>query len=201
MRLRVATRALDALLAAGLLYRCFRTRRERLDESARAPHGRSSAVGIGPLSEDEETACLSAGTPFAWRLSLERARAHLRDRFETLGFVADGARVRAAPERLGDAIVARKEFSASYHLASVHDDALQGITHVIRGEDLRDAAHLHVLLQALLGLPTPEYRHHALILGPDGRRLAKRDRATTLAELRRAGVTPDEVRRRVGLPA
>lgn len=96
-------------------------------------------------------------------------------------------------------VLARKDFGASYHLASVWDDALQGVTHVIRGEDLREAAHLHVLLQKLLGLPQPVYRHHRLVLGEDGKRLAKRDRSATLRALRDAGKTPADVRALVGL--
>jgi glutamyl-Q tRNA(Asp) synthetase len=96
-----------------------------------------------------------------------------------------------------DAILARKEFPTSYHLASVHDDALQGVTHVIRGEDLREAAHLHVLLQKLMGWPTPAYRHHPLITGADGKRLAKRDQAVTLQSLRSAGETESSIRARL----
>jgi len=107
--------------------------------------------------------------------------------------------VRAEPERLGDVILARKDFPASYHLASVWDDARQGVTHVIRGEDLRDAAHLHVLLQKLLGLPQPAYRHHRLILGEDGKRLAKREQSATLRALREAGKTPEDVRAMLAL--
>src|SRR5690606_30459589 len=123
----------------------------------------------------------------------DRARQRLGARWEALGFEADGAWRKAEPDRLGDAVLARKDFPTSYHLASVLDDALQGVTHVIRGEDLEEAAHLHVMLQALLDLPTPVYRHHRLILGPDGKRLAKRDQAATLAALRTAGATPAEV--------
>jgi glutamyl-Q tRNA(Asp) synthetase len=96
-------------------------------------------------------------------------------------------------------VLARKDFGTSYHLASVWDDALQGVTHVIRGEDLREAAHLHVLLQKLLGLPQPIYRHHRLILGDDGKRLAKRDQAATLRAMRESGQTPDDVRRLLAL--
>jgi glutamyl-Q tRNA(Asp) synthetase len=102
------------------------------------------------------------------------------------------------PGRSGDIILARKDVGVAYHLAVVIDDAHQGVTHVIRGEDLFDAAHLQRLLQALLGLPTPIYRHHRLLLGADGKRLAKRNGGETLADLRAAGATPDEVRARVG---
>jgi glutamyl-Q tRNA(Asp) synthetase len=109
-------------------------------------------------------------------------------------FEDETGRVSAEPDKLGDVVLARKDFPASYHLASVWDDALQGVTHVIRGEDLRESAHLHVLLQKLLDLPQPVYRHHKLILGPDGKRLAKRDQAATLRVLRESGKTPADVR-------
>lgn len=95
--------------------------------------------------------------------------------------------VRADPRPHGDVILARKDAPASYHLAVTVDDAAQGITHIIRGRDLFAATHVHRLLQALLGLPTPEYRHHDLLLGPDGTRLAKRHGAPTLEALRLAG--------------
>lgn len=191
--------ALERLNAAGLLYRCFKTRKELAAEAVNAPHGAADVVRGRPPPPAEEQVRLAKGDPFAWRLWLDRAREHLGPRWDVLGFEADGVWTKAEPERLGDVILARKEFPASYHLASVWDDALQGVTCVIRGEDLREAAHLHVLLQALLDLPTPAYRHHRLILGPDGRRLAKRDQAATLAALRESGVTPEQVRGMVGL--
>ncbi|UYY57589.1 glutamyl-Q tRNA(Asp) synthetase [Sphingomonas sp. S2-65] len=95
--------------------------------------------------------------------------------------------VRADPHSHGDVILARKDAPASYHLAVTLDDAAQGITHVVRGQDLFEATHVHRLLQALLGLPTPEYRHHHLLVGPDGQRLAKRHGAPSLESLRLAG--------------
>ena len=104
-------------------------------------------------------------------------------------FEEDKGWITAEPERLGDVVLARRDTPASYHLCVVHDDALQNITHVIRGEDLREATHIHVLLQKLLDLPTPIYVHHRLLTGPDGKRLAKRDAAATLRELRAAGTT------------
>ncbi len=191
--------ALERLVEAGLVYRCFRTRKEILAEVSSAPHGPAPVFRGGPLPPAQEAARLAAGDAFAWRLSLDRARERLGARWDALGFEADGSRVKAEPDRLGDAVLARKDFPTSYHLASVHDDALQGVTHVIRGADLAEAAHLHALLQALLDLPTPVYRHHRLIRGPDGKRLAKRDRAATLAALRAGGATPADVRRMAGL--
>jgi glutamyl-Q tRNA(Asp) synthetase len=96
-------------------------------------------------------------------------------------------------------ILARKDVGVAYHLAVVVDDALQEISHVVRGNDLHAAAHVQVMLQALLDLPTPVYRHHALLLGPDGKRLAKRNGAPSLRDLRAAGETPRDVRARLGL--
>lgn len=187
--------ALRSLIGRELVYRDFRTRREIADAIASAPHGESGEVFVGgALPPEEEQAKLDAGESFAWRLSLKKARAALGPAYFALVFEDETGRVRAEPERLGDVVVARKDFPASYHLASVWDDALQGVTHVIRGEDLRESAHLHVLLQKLLSLPQPVYRHHKLILGADGKRLAKRDQAATLRALRESGKTPADVR-------
>jgi glutamyl-Q tRNA(Asp) synthetase len=187
--------ALQGLIDRELVYRDFRTRREIAEAIASAPHGESGEVFIGgALPPEEEKAKLDAGEPFAWRLSLKKARAALGPAYFALVFEDETGRVRAEPDKLGDVVLARKDFPASYHLASVWDDALQGVTHVIRGEDLRESAHLHVLLQKLLGLPQPVYRHHKLILGPDGKRLAKRDQAATLRVLRESGKTPADVR-------
>ena len=107
--------------------------------------------------------------------------------------------VAATPERWGDVILGRKETPASYHLAVVLDDALQGVTHVVRGVDLYEATSVHRLLQEILGLPAPVYHHHRLVLDTDGRKLSKRDKSTTLRDLRAAGWTPADVRRAVGL--
>jgi len=186
---------LQTLIDRQLVYRCFRTRREIAEVIASAPHGPSEDVFHGEAPPaDEEAERLAAGEAFAWRLSLKRARSVLGASYFALVFEDETGVVRANPEKQGDVVLARKDFPASYHLASVWDDALQGVTHVIRGEDLRDAAHLHVLLQKLLGLPRPVYRHHCLILGEDGKRLAKRDSALTLRALRESGKTPDDVR-------
>jgi glutamyl-Q tRNA(Asp) synthetase len=104
----------------------------------------------------------------------------------------------ARPELGGDVVLARKDVGVAYHLAVVVDDALQGITQVIRGQDLFEATHVQRLLQALLALPTPAYRHHRLLAGPDGKRLAKRDQAQTLRELRASGMTAAELRGDLG---
>ncbi len=191
---------LQSLIDRNLVYRCFRTRREVADAIAGAPHGENGDVFVGEaLPPEDEAGRIAAGESFAWRLSLKKARAALGPAYFALVFEDETGLVRAQPEKHGDVVLARKDFPTSYHLASVWDDAQAGVTHVIRGEDLRESAHLHVLLQKLLDLPTPAYRHHRLILGADGKRLAKRDDAATLRSLRAAGKTPADVRAMVGL--
>jgi glutamyl-Q tRNA(Asp) synthetase len=193
--------ALDRLHAQGLLYRCFRTRKD-LAAMASAPHGAGEAYRGDPLPADEEAARLEAGDAFAWRLSLDRAAALLGPTWDGLSFTdEDAGVVQARPETAGDVVLARKGVGVAYHLASVVDDALQGVTHVIRGEDLREAAHIQRLLQALLDFPTPLYRHHRLIKGPDGLRLAKRDGSKSLADLRAEGADTDGIRAELGFRA
>lgn len=190
----------------GLLYRCFRTRKQVLDAIGDAPHGPADAARPGPHPPAEEAALLAQGLPFAWRLSLDRARDALGEaRWSDLHFTEEGAgpegqtgRIAARPETAGDVVLARKDAGTAYHLAVTHDDALQGVSHVIRGHDLFEATHIQVLIQALMGWPTPVYRHHALLTGPDGRRYAKRDRSVTLAELREGGLTPEALRSELG---
>ena len=196
---------IDTLDQRGLLYRCFRTRKEILDGIGDAPHGPVEAARPGPHPAGEEAALLAGGRPFAWRLSLDRAREALAADWDTLTFVEQGAGpngetgvIRARPETAGDVVLARKDAGAAYHVAVTHDDALQGVTHVIRGEDLFEATHIQVLIQALMGWPRPVYRHHRLLAGPDGRRYAKRDRSVTLAELRAGGVTAEALRAELG---
>ncbi|MFN7633642.1 MAG: glutamate--tRNA ligase family protein, partial [Acetobacteraceae bacterium] len=113
---------------------------------------------------------------------------------------AGEGRIACDPAQFGDAVLGRKDVPASYHLAVTQDDARQGVTLVTRGQDLKPATHLQRLLQALMGWPEPAYAHHPLLLGPDGRRLAKRDRAATLAELRAAGRSAAELRAMAGFP-
>jgi len=183
--------ALEGLQARGLLYPCFCTRAE-IARAQSAPH---AAEGLYPgtcrhLSERERARRIASGQPYALRLNTERAchaAGPLRFFDETIGWVC------AQPQRLGDVVLARKDTPTSYHLCVVHDDSLQQITHVIRGEDLREATHIQVLLQALLGYATPVYRHHNLLAGPDGKRLAKRDKALTLRALREAGRQPSDI--------
>ena len=197
---------IEALNARGLLYRCFRTRREILDAIGDAPHGPAEAVRPGPHAPEEEARLLAEGRPYAWRLSLDRAREALGEAaWTTLSFIEEGVGpdgetglIRARPETAGDVVLARKDAGTAYHLAVTHDDALQGITHVVRGLDLFEATHIQRLIQALMGWPAPVYRHHRLLTGPDGRRYAKRDQSVTLAELRAGGLTPETLRAELG---
>ena len=197
--------ALQTLRDRNLVYRCFKTRKEIADDIARAPHlspdGPEGPQYVGePISVAEEQSRLDNGEPFAWRLSMQAAKKFLGNQFDDLTFLEEGAgpkgetgRVPAVPEIFGDAVVARKDLGTSYHLAAVFDDALQGITHIIRGEDLFPATHLHRLLQALLGLPEPIYRHHPIITDENGKRFAKRDRSVTLSAMRENGVRLEEI--------
>ncbi|MEN5363468.1 tRNA glutamyl-Q(34) synthetase GluQRS [Brevundimonas intermedia] len=193
---------IEGLRERGLLYRCFRTRKEILNGIGDAPHGAMEAVRPGPHPAQEEAQLLASGAPFAWRLSLDRTRETLGEAVWTgLSFVEEGegpngetGLVAVDPEAAGDVVLARKDARVAYHLAVTHDDALQGVSHVIRGQDLFEATHVQRLIQTLMGWPAPTYRHHRLLTGPDGRRYAKRDRSVTLAELRAGGLTPDALR-------
>lgn len=199
--------AVEALNGRGLLYRCFRTRKEILDAIGDAPHGPAEAARPGPHPADEEARLLAEGRPFAWRLSLDRAKEALGGAaWDALSFVEEGSGpdgetgvIKARPETAGDVVLARKDAGTAYHLAVTHDDALQAISHVIRGRDLFEATHIQRLIQALMGWPEPVYHHHRLLAGPDGRRYAKRDRSVTLAELREGGLTPEGLRTELNL--
>lgn len=186
----------------GVLYRCFKTRKEMEEAALSAPHGfRDGIDGLSiesRISAHEEAEKLANNEAFAWRLSC-------RDAMEIIGnselFFEDEihGRIAVNPFANGDIIVARKDSKASYHLCAVNDDSLQGISHIIRGEDLLNATHIQIILQKLLGHPTPIYRHHHLILGENGKRFAKRDKAVTLKSLRESGKTPKDIRTIVGL--
>jgi glutamyl-Q tRNA(Asp) synthetase len=197
-------RALTCLHDQSVLYRCFRTRAEILSQIEAAPHGPEANPTLGPHDPAAEAARLVSGAPCAGRLSLAAAARRLGG-FDHLAFEAHGADedgsvqlVKADPHRTGDIIVARKDLGVSYNLAVVVDDAAQGVTEVVRGEDLFPATHAQRLLQALLDLPTPAYRHHRLIRRPDGKRFAKRDTSETLRGLRLRGVRPDILKRDLG---
>jgi glutamyl-Q tRNA(Asp) synthetase len=196
-RLPLYQACLDSLAARGLLYPCFCSRaeiRRELAASAFAPHAPDGAP-LYPgtcrrLTVDEHAARLASGAPHAWRLDATRAL----EGAPPLSFSEEGiGDIRARPDLFGDVILARRDAPASYHLCVTHDDATQCVTVVTRGEDLRDATHIHRLLQHLMEWPVPLYVHHALLKNPEGRRLAKRDGATTLASLRRSRAAPSDI--------
>lgn len=191
--------ALDELASRNLLYPCFCTRAEiqrEIAQSASAPHAPDgSPLYPGTcrgLSPEHRQARMAAGERFALRLDMRRALAAVPPNlsFEEIG---EGC-VACHPERFGDVVLGRKDAPASYHLCVTHDDAMQGVTLVTRAADLKPATHLHRLLQALMGWPVPRYQHHGLLTDASGRRLAKRDRAATLRDLRTAGHSPQQVR-------
>jgi len=203
--------ALTRLQAEGLVYPSFESRAEIAALVAAAPgawpcdpDGAPLYPGsAGSLARSERARRVAAGEPYALRLDMAGAIARVG---ASLTWTESGAgpgretgTVAAAPARWGDVVLARKEAPGSYHLCVVIDDARQGITHVVRGQDLFWSTSMHRLLQALLGLPTPTYHHHRLVLGPDGRKLSKSTQATALRALREAGVTAAEIRRIVGL--
>lgn len=178
--------ALNELRARGLVYPCFCTRAD-IAASLSAPHGPSGAIYPGTCSNLPAVTREQrmAAEPHCWRLDMACAVAETG----ALAWEEEGQGLRTAdPLAHGDIVLARKDAPASYHLASTLDDTAMGVTHVIRGVDLVASTDVHRLLQALLGLPTPPYRHHALVCGPDGKRLAKRDAAASLKGLRDAGV-------------
>ncbi len=204
--------ALAKLEAQGLIYPSFESRAEIAmmvaGRDARGPWPRDpDGAPLYPgsaktLTVSERKRRIDAGEPYALRLDMAAAlaRAGALTWTET-GAGPDGetGTIAADPAAWGDAILARKDAPASYHLAVVVDDAAQGVTDVVRGNDLFHATSVHRLLQALLGLPEPRYHHHRLILDADGRKLSKSTAATGLHELRAAGVSPADIRRRVGL--
>lgn len=205
-RLPLYAEALDRLKSDGLVYPCFCTRADIAAEiaaSAEAPHsgpeGPTYPGSCRALPADEQAERMASG-PHAWRLDVAKAA----EKAGTLTWAEGEIEVEARPEMFGDVVLARKDAPASYHLAVTVDDADQGITDVVRGRDLVDSTHVHRLLQALLQLPTPIYHHHALLLDEQGRRLAKRHGAPTIAGLRAAGTDPADLiaRLRAGrLPA
>ena len=176
--------AFDRLRADDLVYPCFCTRAD-IAASLTAPHGDAGSSYPGTCRGLPDDPVRRASTPHSWRLDSAAALAKVG---LPVWSEEDGAHFTAAPAEIGDAILARKDAPASYHLACVVDDAASGVTLVVRGEDLRPSTPVQRLLQSLLGLPQPTYLHHPLVLHEDGRRLAKRDLAPTLAEMRSAGV-------------
>jgi glutamyl-Q tRNA(Asp) synthetase len=187
--------ALARLDGEGMLYPCFCTRRDIQAEIARAggaPQGETGHIYPGickSLSPSDRAEKIESGADYALRLDAALATV----RTGSLEWREGERTVLATPETLGDVVLARKDAPVSYHLAVTIDDALQGVTLVTRGADLFTATHIHRLLQALLGLPTPVYRHHSLLSDAAGRRLAKRDKAMTVRDMRQAGASPAEV--------
>lgn len=200
--------ALHALGSHGLIYPCFCTRKEIADEIARAgeaPHGPEGLLYPGTcrgLSATEQQRRIDAGATYALRLDTARAALETGElTFEESGGGPQGERGRilVQPMLFGDIVLSRKETPAAYHLAVVVDDAFQGVTLVTRGNDLFSATHVQRLLQALLDMPAPRYAHHRLILDEHGRKFSKRDKKATLKDMRESGVTPGDIRKRLGL--
>ena len=204
--------ALAKLEAQGLVYPSFESRSDiaRLvaERDAQAPWPRDpDGTPLYPgnakrLTTEAREKRIAAGDPYALRLDMNAAL----ERAGALTWVEIGENPKedhetlmAQPEAWGDVVLARKETPTSYHLSVVVDDALQGVTHVVRGQDLYQATSVHRVLQTLLDLPPPLYHHHRLVVDAEGRKLAKSTRATALRELRRQGATPADIRRRVGL--
>lgn len=204
--------AVQTLGDMGLTYPCFCTRKEiavEIEAAVTAPHGPDGAHYPGTcrgMSEDERREKLEAGVAFVTRLDAAKAAAHLEEagslplHFEELLTLGSNEtfKVEVDPLLFGDIVLARKDIPTSYHISVVFDDHLQCISHVIRGEDLREATHVHRVLQVLLGIDPPVYFHHPLIRDETGRRLAKRDKAMTLRALKETGALPEDIRARSG---
>lgn len=206
--------ALETLIDAGIVYPSFLSRGQVRAIIADAEADGAlwpkdpDGVPLFPslerdLSQSERLARMKDGEPYAFRLNVEAALRNVRGDLVWIeqGSGPDGetGEVRADPAAWGDVVIARKEMPTSYHLSVVVDDALQGVTHIVRGRDLFHATAMQRLLQELLGLPAPVHFHHDLVIGDDGRKLSKSRRDTGLAALREAGLTPHDIRRMVGL--
>jgi glutamyl-Q tRNA(Asp) synthetase len=185
-------KALDGLTRCNLIYPCFCTRSD-IAASAGAPQGPDGPLYPGTCRHrtvEERRRLIAEGREFCLRLDAAKAA----DEAGPYHFVDEGrGRIEGEPLLFGDVVLARKDTPTSYHLAVTVDDHLQGVTVVTRGEDLLPSTHVHGLLQRLLGYDTPAYAHHRLLLGPDGKRLAKRDSSLTLRALRESGFTPAQV--------
>lgn len=193
-RLPLYAEALETLKRLGLVYPCFCTRAgiaAEIAASAQAPHEPAAAVYPGTCRalSGEERERLAAERPHAWRLDVARAA----EQSGPLVWWDHDQEVTADPRLFGDVVLARKDAPASYHLAVTVDDAALGVTDIVRGRDLFDSTHVHRLLQALLDLPVPHYRHHPLLTDGQGQRLAKRHQAPTLRDLRVSGADPAEL--------
>lgn len=189
---------LDRLQSLGLMYPCFCTRKDIADEVARSPHAPHQGEEMmypqicKRLSAGERQERMAAGEAYALRLDV--AEAVRRCTGPLYWFDRTQGRQRAMPEMFGDVVLARKDTPASYHLCVTHDDALQNISCVTRGQDLFSATHLHRLLQEILGYPVPEYHHHPLLMDKSGKKFSKRDHALTIREIRNKGFSADQLR-------
>jgi glutamyl-Q tRNA(Asp) synthetase len=205
--------ALDRLEAMGLVYPCFCSRQEikdavRQQEAEtgtpwpRDPDGAPLYPGTcRALAEDELRRRRELGEPHVLRLAMDKALARIAGgplSYRLFDEAGEEREIPADPARWGDVVLARKDVPTSYHLSVVVDDALQGVSHVVRGRDLEAASDIHVLLQRLLGLPTPRYHFHRLLSDDTGQKLAKSRLSQSLAELRADGVTPEAIRRQLG---
>ena len=223
-RMAAYREALDALDDAGLLYACTCNRRD-IAEAARAPQDGEPAYGPdGLVYPGTCRGAKRARAGAALRLDIAKALARREASAGKSEFTVKGQSQRVLPtifheggsgpngetgaiatsdahmiEGIGDIVLARRDMGTSYHLSVVVDDAGQGVTHVVRGQDLFEATKIHVILQRLLGLPTPIYHHHRLIRDERGKRLAKRDDARAIRTYREDGASPDDIRRMVGL--
>ncbi|HEX3497601.1 MAG TPA: tRNA glutamyl-Q(34) synthetase GluQRS [Methylocella sp.] len=198
--------ALAKLSAQGLTYPCFCSRGEIMNTVAgrtgwpRDPDGSPLYPGICKhLSREERQRRIAAGRPAALRINMEAAvaKAGRGLAWREMGPSSQTREVAAEPSHWGDTTLARKDIPASYHIAVVVDDALQGVTDVVRGEDLFPATSLHRLLQDLVELPAPTYRHHALLRDALGQKLSKSSKAKSLRALRQDGLSPAAVQERL----
>ena len=193
-RLSAYQAALKTLQRLDLVYPCFLSRKELADILS-APHGQPAPASIRdtdkllPHNEQQRRAAL--GTAAAWRLRMDKAKQSADARLTWHDHLTGTHRI--TPEIFGDAVIARGDIAVSYHLAVVVDDALDHISLVTRGIDLAPSTHLHRLLQALLGLPAPDYLHHELVCDAAGKRLAKRDDAESIAQLRHDGLDQNDL--------
>ena len=203
-------KAASRLEQAGLLYPCFATRKEIAEHAREAksdPDGAPLYPGLHKgLSTREVAARKAADEPFALRINMQKALEQAGEMgclplaFETFNPKTGETGISPAdPGLWGDAVITRKEVPTSYHLSVVVDDALQGVTHVVRGKDLLAATDLHRLLQVLLGLDAPKYHHHALLTDEEGRKLSKSARDKSIASLRAEGATANDIRRMAGI--
>ncbi|XDA99730.1 tRNA glutamyl-Q(34) synthetase GluQRS [Sulfitobacter sp. LCG007] len=206
--------ALDQLWKRGLLFACTCSRRDVLAAASAPQEGAPLATGPDGViypgtcrAHDITSRVRALPDDAALRLYMDRATAQTGHvRFEEAGEGPKGetGTVQVDPEQavseIGDVVLARPDMGTSYHLSVVLDDAAQGVTHVVRGADLFEATRIHVVLQRLLGVPSPVYHHHRLIRDAQGKRLAKRDDARALSKFRSEGATPADIRRMVGLP-